>query len=578
MKNRLTTLVGLLVLALPAAPIAAQVVRGAVAEQVTGALVAGVLVSLERAGAPQAGQPATSVLTDEKGEYALRAPGPGRYRVSAKRIGARRFTSAEFDLGTGETRRIDIALDAVLFTLPTVVVAVNTMCLTHANQAERVASLWEEARTALTATQLSLRDRLFQGRLTRYVRELDPKSLKVLSESRSDMSGTLFKPSTTLTADSLSKVGFWRDMPDGTSVYDAPDADILTSQAFQRDHCFEATDGGRDRRGLVGLAFEPTRARKVGDVRGTLWLDGRTFELRSLEFHYTRLRSADSAHVGGELTFARLPNGAWLVRRWFIRMPQYARYQDAPIGADLRRPMVLLRPTMYRLIEDGGDVFAQGLRLFEKPAVIAGVVLDSTGRPLGGATVRLAGTPFHTLADSAGRFRLDSLPPGTHTVIAEHASYAALGMPVDDQALNLEEGTTERVTLRGANTMDIYARLCEGKSLAKGRTALRVVLRERGTGNALGALDVWVRWRLASDQQSNPEATQYGGVQSRTDVKGVVAFCDLPAGVPVELRLLRPGDARVPLGGAAPRSVQVDEFTLLPNTLSARTVEAQRPE
>jgi hypothetical protein len=57
------------------------------------------------------------------------------------------------------------------------------MCRERQEHARWVASLWDEARTALAATQISLRDRLFHGRVNRYVRELDPRSRHVLSES-----------------------------------------------------------------------------------------------------------------------------------------------------------------------------------------------------------------------------------------------------------------------------------------------------------------------------------------------------------------------------------------------------------
>jgi hypothetical protein len=96
--------------------------------------------------------------------------------------------------------------------------------------------------------------------------------------------------------------------------------------------------------------------REVPDVRGTLWLDARTFELKLVEFKYSRLPVATTnRHVGGEVRFARLPTGAWIVERWFIRMP---RYGDKPTtrstGVPGQRPIVTYPLT--RLIEEGGTV------------------------------------------------------------------------------------------------------------------------------------------------------------------------------------------------------------------------------
>jgi hypothetical protein len=567
--NRLTTLpLWLFALCVPTHRAASQIVRGVVTERASRAPLPGVLVSLERMNA--AGQPlgANSALTNERGEYAIRASTEGRYLVSAKRIGAQRFTSTEFDLAAGETKRIDVALDAVLFTLPEVIVSAETFCMTRADQAQRVASLWEEARTALTATQISLRDRLFRGRVNRYVRELDPKTLRVLSESRADLQGLFDKPFASVTGDSLSRGGYWYELPDGSSVYNAPDADALLSSAFLRDHCFAAVEGGRDRRGLVGIAFAPQRNRHIADVRGTLWLDARTFELRFVEFRYTRLATADSTRIGGELHFARLASGAWVVRRWFIRMPQFAHYQGAPLSVmDLTRPSVMVRPGIYRLIEEGGDVVAQGLRLFEKPASIVGVVLDSSGRPFSGATVRLAGTPFTTVAGVDGRFQIDSLPAGNHTLVVEHDGYSALGTTAADSALTLAEAETVRVSLRAAASAELVARLCDGKALPAKRAVLRLTMLDTTTAAALTGLAVWVRWAGSASPTGSLEAPS-NGLQSSTDARGVVTFCDVPGDLPLEVAIQRPTGQATPI-------TRLESLGF--NQVVARTIKTRRP-
>jgi hypothetical protein len=74
------------------------------------------------------------------------------------------------------------------------------------------------------------------------------------------------------------------------------------------------------------MSFEPESEREVPEVRGTIWLDARTFELRLVEFRYSRLPSpSGNRNIGGEVHFTRLPSGAWIVERWFIRIPRYAR-------------------------------------------------------------------------------------------------------------------------------------------------------------------------------------------------------------------------------------------------------------
>ena len=293
----------------------AQVVRGVVTEAASGSPVAGALLSLLRDGSDSI---LASVLTTAAGEYAIRAPSPGRFRITAKRIGVRRFASAPFDLGDGETRPVNVPLDAIALALPEV--TVSGLCVIRRAELRRVASLWDETRTALEATRISLRDRLIQANVSRYVSELDPASLRVLFDWRADAQLMVEQPFRSLDGDSLSRIGYWRNLSGDSAEFHGPDAVALASNAFIRDHCFSLAATPRNRAGLVGLAFQPARDRRLPDIAGTVWLDGRTFELRLVEFRYTRLPPMPNVErVGGEVHFARLANGAWIVHRWFIR-------------------------------------------------------------------------------------------------------------------------------------------------------------------------------------------------------------------------------------------------------------------
>lgn len=550
----------------------AQVVRGTITERNTGAPVPGVLVSLTAFPDPPTPPQAESVttlnaLTNDQGEYAIRAPEPGQYRVSAKRIGVQRQESEVFTLAAGETRRVDLALATVLYTLPEVRVAAGTMCVPRPDQASRIASLWDEARTALTATQVSLRDRLFRAHLSRYVRELDPRNLRVMTESRSEMRGVMDRPFYSLSGDSLSKVGYWFTDRQGVRNYFAPDAAVLISKAFERDHCFSLAPTSRDRRGLVGLAFEPAPSRRLGGILGTIWLEDRTFHLRQVDFRYTSEGLVDNSRAGGEIHFARLPNGAWIVRKWFIRMPSYGRASTGIVGVEGPIPSVVVRPSDFLLLEEGGDVYAEGLRLFEHPAVITGTVADSLGRPLPNATVRLSATPFRTAADSAGAFRFDSLPAGRFTIVAEHPDYAALGSSVDDAVVETAEGATRQVRLRGINSTEIATRLCGGKRPERGRATLRIILADSTTSAPLAGVPVRLRWATGVAATARATSEQEEQIGAVTDARGAAVFCGLPPGRTLVLSLIAAGSA----------SQFIASFRLDENAVTGRTVLARRP-
>lgn len=517
----------------------AQIVRGRITERISGGAIAGVLVTLE--STPDSTTTRLVVLSDTRGEFAIRASGPGRYVVTAKRIGVQRHTSLPFALATGETRRVDIALEALAQVLPEVRVADAGMCVRRESQSSRVASLWDEARTVLTAAQVSLRDRLFEGQLTRYTRGLDPRNLRVLEESWSDKQGMMDRPFVSLSGDSLSRAGYHRKVGDSEYYY-APDADVLLSRAFFRDHCYDVVEGGRDRRGLVGIAFEPAPARTLPEVRGTIWLDARTFELRLVEFRYTQVDIAEGAdRVGGEVHFGRLANGAWVTSRWFIRIPQFAQSM-MPVDAYTRTPSILVRPTMHRLVEEGGIVFTRGLKMFDRPASVAGTVRDSAGRPFPGVTVRLGGTPFSVVTGDDGRFRLDSLPAGRFTLIAEHPAYSQLGSFVADAPVDFREGVVSSEVLRARRTNELVERLCEGKRPSEDNGTLRVLVVDRVSARPLPGLRVWLRWvgRFVGRQPKMMMPSEVGGMETLTDASGTVAFCDVPGDMRLVFSAIRP--------------------------------------
>lgn len=346
----------LLILCAPLVRLGAQNVRGVVTELSTGTPLRGVLVSLAPADSVD-GTPVATGLSSDRGTYFLHPPRPGRYRVVAKRIGVRRFVSDPLDLDGNVEVELAIALEPFAFQLAPVRVEGSAMCVNRSGQAGRLASLWDEARTALAATQISLRDRLFQARIERYLQVLEPRSLRVEEERwRTSATGVVERPFVSLSGDSLSRAGYWRRLPNDSVAYDAPDAAVLLSRAFTRDHCFTLTEGRRERAGLTGIAFAPVSGRTTPDVEGTIWLDAKTFELRLVEFQYTELpRATITRGIGGEVRFARLASGAWFVDRWFIRMPRYsARPLMRSSGIPGQPPTEIQQ--VINLIEVGGTV------------------------------------------------------------------------------------------------------------------------------------------------------------------------------------------------------------------------------
>ena len=517
----------------------AQIVRGTVSEATTQAPVAGAVVTLELV--EMQNERAISVLSDANGGFAIRALHPGRYRLSAKRIGVQRTVTEPFELGAGEAKVIRIEIEPLLYVLPEVEVATANFCISRREQVGRIASLWEEIRTALTATSVSVRDSLYKGRVVAFGRLLDGRG-RVLSETSHQYDGLLKETFAGVDPETLSVRGYWRD--EGDSVrFDAPDVDVLLSQTFLNDHCFELVNTSQDE---IGLRFQPVAGRPATDVRGTMWVDSRTFELRRLEFAYTRLpRLQRAERFGGEVHFARLSSGAWVVRRWSIRVPQFARHSargpgftrsyDRPDPSPMR-DIAVNRVIENRMIENGGIAYVDHLRSFERSASVRGVVRDSTGIPAPGATVRLAGTSYATPVDSSGRFRLDSLPPGVYQIEAVTESTQTLGIADAEADVTIDPGREVSVTLQFSRLDVLLARLCGGRAVARERSALRVVLTDSATNQPDPGITVRIWWTEYVRERGVNRVVQQQ-LDAVTGQDGSAVFCGIPVNVPVDLGL-----------------------------------------
>jgi hypothetical protein len=517
---------------LGASDLRAQVVRGRVVEASSSAPVPGALVSLLAASGDST---IVSMLTAESGEYGIRAASPGSYRISVKRIGVRRFVSGVFALGDGETRVLDVTVDPIAQALPPV--TVSGICVTRPRELARISSLWDEARTALEATEISLRDRLMQARISRYAAELDPTDLQVRFDWRSDAEVMVEQPFTSMSGDSLSAVGYWRVLPGDSVEYAAPDARALSSNAFLHDHCFALAPAPRGRPDLVGLGFSPASHRKLADIIGTIWIDAMSFELRFIEFRYTNLPAElpNADRVGGEVHFARLGSGAWIVDRWFIRMPQLLN-MPYPVG-----PVRQLR-------EEGGTVLVDGVASSPPTASVTGVFRDSANKPVAGAVIRAIGSYRQVVTAADGSYRLDSLPRGGVSIVAHTDGYDAFAMLAGARRVDLQAGRSTRVDIRAPSAFGLRSLACPVPDVPYvqrpvGRGALRVLMIDSATATPMPGVQFVAVWPAAVENPNAAEGTERYR-QAVTDTRGAATFCDLPPNIPLDLQLLGPGSRR----------------------------------
>jgi hypothetical protein len=297
--------------------LSAQAVTGRLSDASNQGPVQGALVLLLDERAEVRG----GFLTDEDGRFHIPAPGPGRFSLKAERIGFRTATTPPFALEKGETREVSLETVQVPVELEGLSVEGRSRCLVRPEEGQEVARVWEEARKALANQEWASRGGYLRFQVMRYRRELDLEGRVVEEGLRETASFVGWTPIRSLPPEDLSDRGYVREQESGMYDFFGPDARVLLSEDFLDTHCFRLVEN-EEEPGMVGLAFEPLGGRAVPDIRGTFWLNREHSTLALLEYGYTRLPWSEAQGVArGRVEFGILLSGAWIIRRWSIRMP-----------------------------------------------------------------------------------------------------------------------------------------------------------------------------------------------------------------------------------------------------------------
>ncbi len=446
----------------------AQLVRGTVVQADSTTRAAGIVIAASDAQ----GAVVARALSADDGAFDLRVPGAGRYTLRLLRIGYRPTTLAELTVPLEGIIGVRAVLAGEALMLSAVTVRSENVCGSTDDAGKVVAQLWESARTALTAAELSEGARSIDVEWQVFQFLMDRRGSRAQEQSVLRRRGATEKPFVSVSADSLARGGYVLQEATGDWVYRAPDGAALLSDRFAATHCFAVEPPSRDRPQWVGIAFTPVPARSaMRDIAGTLWLDRATSELRLLEFRYTSLPAESTdALIGGYVEYARLSTGHWIVARWAIRTPRMVARSvgGGAVPGGGRRDYAV----MASIGVTGGEVTevkrAGSVLLSMDPAtrsrddspatfpafptacgagVPVGVTVMGTaanrGAAASGATVTLSwtsasGTPMAiaTVANARGAFAIPCIPRGTALTLnaafgTERTAPVALG-PLKD--------------------------------------------------------------------------------------------------------------------------------------------------
>ncbi len=475
-------------------------------------------------------------LASADGRFVVTVPSPGGYRLRAIRLGFRPSAPLSLQVGPPGLDGVRISMTPVAVDLTGVVVEAERQCDVKPESSTIAFRAWESAQAALLSNVVAQEQHHLQLAITLYERTTtsDGSLVKLEQQTRS---GNAFTPfAAQLSPAEFVTRGYVEEDPEGAVTYRAPDATVILSPEFVDSHCFGVTRSERDHQGEIGLTFQPTsRQNRIADVRGTLWLDRSTSELRTLEWAYTHIAdAAEAAGAGGRISFAQLRSGAWVVTEWSLRMPVVTeqRATDA-YSSTLRSMPQRIEHVVHTIQETGGFVASvrdDGEEVWA-PAIVPRVVrvLDGeTGSPVPGALVTLRGVMGEMHADSMGRVRLPYLLPGPYVATVVRPSLASPGVGYD-VPLKLDKSgvTPNEVTIAGAT--DVVRIACDGQYEGTDRAIVSGTVRlNDGTPPAHAIL---VRGVSRGDIQglgSRGAASSTHEVWTRTDAAGRYHLCGLP--------------------------------------------------
>ena len=190
---------------------------------------------------------------------------------------------------------------------------------------------------------------------------------------------------------------------------------------------------------------------------------------------------------------------------------------------------------------------------------VAGIVLDSaSGRPEAGAFIELVGTQLTAITDTAGEFRIASVPSGQYTAEIRTQRLDALGA-VGRSIVDFSAGAP-RATLHVPTMSQLMTAMCGPDTpLSAGMLVGRLQLADSNPPAA--GVRLVAEWhegapsREATDVTSGARPGRTVWIRTRPDETGTFRLCGVPVGVPLVVR----AQVDTALGAAVrPVAVEVD--------------------
>jgi hypothetical protein len=522
-----------------ALPVAAraQVIHGTVTSAVGAGRVPGAVVLLLDSSLTTYAR----ALTSDSGTFSIGVGVAGRFHLKVMRIGFRPTESRDFALTSDTTVRLELTDIPVV--LPRVTTRDRNDCRFHSDTTEAAAltfALWEEARTALLATAITLEQHDYRFAKLQHLRVYDMRERALRDIALREVVSQGSQPWISLPAERLREKGYATEDDSGMTFF-APDIDVLLSPYFTETHCFRLAQGDPPPAtpGGLGLDFESAGRPRHVEIRGTLWLDPGSKELRSIDFTFVNLPiSAPDTLLGGHIDFTRLSSGGWIIPSWTIRMPTPIRPSVRSYAPGYGPRTIAASHGRWRLTADlirvaGGDLRAvrrgggadSVLWRRRTGGVRARAFTPGDGKliPAPGVMVRLSGSPYGGYSAVDGIVLFEQVLPGTYLFEATTPLHDAIEASGERTVVTVRADTVVEAQVVLRPLADAAAEACHEQRLSRNESVFagRVTLGENDS--PMPRVRVTAEWPGGDAE-----------VRSRDD--GYYRLCGIPRGKLVLVR------------------------------------------
>lgn len=194
---------------------------------------------------------------------------------------------------------------------------------------------------------------------------------------------------------------------------------------------------------------------------------------------------------------------------------------------------------------------------------VIGSVYDSiAGRPFAGAHIIIAGSSVATTTDSLGRFRFDSVAPGSVTLVADHPALDAIGIYTITSRAAVRPETVTEVALGSPSFPTLWKAAC-GIAIAPASQDSGLVygvVRDGQTKHLVSGANVDATWLGVSWQPGKAIDEQQFQGRTISNATGSYAICGVPVDMSISIRATATGRETgfLDIGGEGYRVVRRD--------------------